>query len=321
MIDFRYHLVSIVSIFLALAVGIVLGAGPLQGQIGNTLTSEITQLRQDKSSLRSEVTSLNKVITDQDQYAQASLGRVISGVTSGRGIAVVALPGIDNDSVNVVTSAVGLAGGTVASVTKIQASWLAADSQNARDDLAAHLAPSLRVTSGSSSAQPPSLADRVLAAALTSRSGTGTGVGQEAARAALASLVSGKFVDVDTKNAVTAQLVIVLGVPLTGSTPAAQQAAATAWTRLAQAFDAASAGSVVATINPSGGAPTGSTSVVASVRKDAAAAQAVSTVDDAERPMGVASIFLALAQQESGVTGHYGEADGASAPYAPMPKS
>ena len=31
MIDFRYHLVSIVSIFLALAVGIVLGAGPAQG--------------------------------------------------------------------------------------------------------------------------------------------------------------------------------------------------------------------------------------------------------------------------------------------------
>ena len=41
MIDFRYHLVSIVSIFLALAVGIVLGAGPLQGQIGDTLTAEI----------------------------------------------------------------------------------------------------------------------------------------------------------------------------------------------------------------------------------------------------------------------------------------
>ena len=33
------------------AVGIVLGAGPLQGQIGDTLTAEITQLRSDKASL------------------------------------------------------------------------------------------------------------------------------------------------------------------------------------------------------------------------------------------------------------------------------
>ncbi len=39
MIDFRYHIVSIVSIFLALAVGIVLGAGPLQNQLGITLTN------------------------------------------------------------------------------------------------------------------------------------------------------------------------------------------------------------------------------------------------------------------------------------------
>ncbi|NIS33816.1 MAG: copper transporter, partial [Actinobacteria bacterium] len=29
MIDFRYHLVSIIAVFFALAVGIVLGAGPL----------------------------------------------------------------------------------------------------------------------------------------------------------------------------------------------------------------------------------------------------------------------------------------------------
>ena len=40
MIDFRYHLVSIASIFMALAVGIVLGAGPLKEDIGNTLTAK-----------------------------------------------------------------------------------------------------------------------------------------------------------------------------------------------------------------------------------------------------------------------------------------
>ena len=57
MIDFRYHLVSIVSIFLALAVGIVLGAGPLKEDLGNTLTRELTQLRQDKTDLRGELTA------------------------------------------------------------------------------------------------------------------------------------------------------------------------------------------------------------------------------------------------------------------------
>ena len=35
MIDFRYHLVSLISVFLALAVGIVLGAGPLREHPGD----------------------------------------------------------------------------------------------------------------------------------------------------------------------------------------------------------------------------------------------------------------------------------------------
>jgi len=33
MINFRYHVVSIIGIFIALAVGVVLGAGPLQRTI------------------------------------------------------------------------------------------------------------------------------------------------------------------------------------------------------------------------------------------------------------------------------------------------
>ena len=55
MIDFRYHLVSIVSIFLALAVGIVLGAGPLKGELGNTLNKEVAGLRQDKADLNKQL--------------------------------------------------------------------------------------------------------------------------------------------------------------------------------------------------------------------------------------------------------------------------
>ena len=47
MIDFRYHIVSLISVFLALAVGIALGAGPLKETIGDTLTGQVEQLRAD----------------------------------------------------------------------------------------------------------------------------------------------------------------------------------------------------------------------------------------------------------------------------------
>ena len=37
MINFRYHVVSVIGIFVALAVGIVLGAGPLQARINSAM--------------------------------------------------------------------------------------------------------------------------------------------------------------------------------------------------------------------------------------------------------------------------------------------
>ena len=55
MIDFRYHLVSLVSVFLALAIGVVLGAGPLRDTIGATLEDQVQALRQDKGNLQEAV--------------------------------------------------------------------------------------------------------------------------------------------------------------------------------------------------------------------------------------------------------------------------
>ena len=45
MIDFRYHLVSIVAVFLALAIGIVLGSTELQGNTIDVLrtSSELAE--------------------------------------------------------------------------------------------------------------------------------------------------------------------------------------------------------------------------------------------------------------------------------------
>ena len=71
MIDFRYHIVSIVSIFLALAVGIVLGAGPLQDQLGNTLTNQVSDLRKQKSELAAELRDANQTIDDTNAFIKA----------------------------------------------------------------------------------------------------------------------------------------------------------------------------------------------------------------------------------------------------------
>ena len=70
MIDFRYHLVSLISVFLALAVGIVLGAGPLKESIGDTLTGEVDTLRRRAADLRAELDSVSaELARTEDAWA------------------------------------------------------------------------------------------------------------------------------------------------------------------------------------------------------------------------------------------------------------
>jgi len=88
-IDFRYHLVSLISVFLALAVGIVLGAGPLRENLGDQLAGQVEQLRTEQERLRSESEELT---TKNDQLATfvSEIGpELVRGTLSGKQVAVI----------------------------------------------------------------------------------------------------------------------------------------------------------------------------------------------------------------------------------------
>jgi hypothetical protein len=99
-IDFRYHLVSLISVFLALAVGIVLGAGPLRENLGDQLAGQVEQLRTEHEQLRTEATDLS---ARNDQLASfiTELGpELVAGTLDGAQVAVLTddrstRPGID----------------------------------------------------------------------------------------------------------------------------------------------------------------------------------------------------------------------------------
>ena len=79
MIDFRYHLVSLTSVLIALAVGIVLGAGPLKEGISESLGQQVEQLREDKDTLRAQLDSSQGIVQAQESFAAAQLTRIVSG--------------------------------------------------------------------------------------------------------------------------------------------------------------------------------------------------------------------------------------------------
>lgn len=93
MIDFRYHIVSLISVFLALAVGIILGAGPLQGAIGDQLTGQVEQLRTERNELRDQLDEANVTLGNDSRYIEAAGPQLVAGSLQDRRVAVVDLTG------------------------------------------------------------------------------------------------------------------------------------------------------------------------------------------------------------------------------------
>ena len=70
MINFRYHIVSIVSVFLALAIGVALGGGPLKGEVDNTLVQQVKSDRATKTSLVQQINGLTRSPTSSPRRSR-----------------------------------------------------------------------------------------------------------------------------------------------------------------------------------------------------------------------------------------------------------
>ncbi len=139
MVDFKYHVVSLVSVFLALAVGIILGAGPLQGSIANTLTGQVDALRESRDSLR---TDLSRAQTELDAANRAVVGageQLTAGTLTNRTVALVVAPQTPDSAVAGVREQIEFAGGKVTGVVTLTENYSSAASAAYRGVLAGNL--------------------------------------------------------------------------------------------------------------------------------------------------------------------------------------
>ncbi|WP_435735728.1 copper transporter [Cellulosimicrobium sp. PMB13] len=143
MIDFRYHIVSLISVFLALAVGIILGAGPLQGAIGDQLTGQVEQLRAERNELRDELDRANVTLDDDARYIEAAGPQLVAGSLQDRRVAVVDLDGADGERDEQIGAQLEAAGASVVAQVRLTDSWTSEDEVSARDTVAEGLADKL----------------------------------------------------------------------------------------------------------------------------------------------------------------------------------
>jgi hypothetical protein len=119
-IDFRYHLVSIVAVFLALAIGIVLGSTELQGPAYNFLSSTTGKLENELGQATSQRDAAQQQASLGEQYAQAVEPVVLNGLLAGQRLLIVTEPGASASVVSGITTAATDAGATVTGQIALQ---------------------------------------------------------------------------------------------------------------------------------------------------------------------------------------------------------
>ena len=105
MITLRHHVLTIIAVFLALAAGIVLGGGPLS-DVGPTVATSTRDV--------GDAAPEDEAQADYSEAFVSSLAApVLAGRLADRAVAVVTVPGADEQLVTALTEQVDAAGGTV----------------------------------------------------------------------------------------------------------------------------------------------------------------------------------------------------------------
>ena len=304
MISMRYHIVSLAAIFLALALGIVLGATKISSPILSGLQSDKTDLSSQNTQLSTDNTSLTARVSSDDKFSASVANLAVRGTLPNATVVLITTADADPGDRDAVLNLLARAGAKVTAQIQLTASF--SDPSHADDlrTLAARVLPTGAKLPAVS--QVGAVAGGLLASVLlTDSTGKATAPAAQAT-SALSALASGGFLQA-SGTVVPGRLVIVLtGGAVTGGSEADR---ASAIGDMAAQLKTAAAGVVVAGSSGSDGA----TGTVGTVRANTAESAVVSTVDNVDTTSGRLATVLALVEQNGGGVGRYGFASSAQA--------
>jgi hypothetical protein len=320
-IDFRYHLVSIIAVFLALAIGIVVGANELQPTTETALSAAAHRVTQQNASLSQQNKILQQEVSTDQEFAQAAAPRLVSHLLTGQSVVLVTAPGADGKVITGVTAMLQQAGATVSGQLSLTAQFF--DSSDSTEGKLTQLAQSLASAAGITvSSQPVSGAvtgqadaAQVIAAAIVTKNGAGLTPAQS--QGILNGFGQSGYLQVSSTGSGTATTLApasmaVVIAPATPPTGTGASAANLALIAVAEQLQSASDGTVLAGSQAGSGRGSAIDAVSGTGK--------VSTVDYADQPVGQIIIAQALRELLSGhAPASYGVNPGAVPSPAPTP--
>lgn len=310
MIDFRYHLVSIVAVFLALAIGIVLGTSMGPAVTQTVKSHSLEDLRSDNETLRAEQREAQRQSDNSNQVIGGMAPQMVAKQLTGQRVVLVEAPGAGEDTANGVVGLIRKAGGTITGTLVIQNKYLDPSQDNVIDGLVDQLRPSsLELPKGT----PRDRAAAEIASAVVTTKPSKAGQEATASDTILSGFRDAGYVTSSGNPAASATLAMVISPQAAYGGPNAETSNA-ALVSLAKSLDAGGRGAVV-------GGTTASTmtgGMLAALAEDTTAVSKVSTVNNIDHSSGQVVSVYALAAENKGHTGQYGTS--ATAVPSPAPQ-
>jgi hypothetical protein len=132
MINFRFHVVSLIAIFLALALGVVIGAGVIDRGVVDALDNRLNTVERNSDRIKSE----NDALSDRNSQLEGFVGDTqpfaVSGRLLGDDVGVVAVRGVDGDRVAAVVTAAQQADAAATGTLWLEDKWALADDDSVK---------------------------------------------------------------------------------------------------------------------------------------------------------------------------------------------
>jgi hypothetical protein len=328
-INFRFHLVSLVAVFLALALGVVVGSTVIDKAIVDRLSSQIDSVRARADEQRAENRTLRDQVKGLETFIVQSQPQVVGRRLNQVSVTVVGVRGVPAEDVRGAVDILRQAGALVSGVLWIEDAFSApepaartklveamGDSGLATEDLRLVALEALgkRLATGATTAATvPTSTTAPSSSILSSPSSADALVALNEAGLVSFDRLGGGAVNLESWPAAGTRILVIDGsqarpLPGTVSLPMLRAAAAAGGRlALAEVFRP------TATVKDRG-------SIVQGVRDDPNLSRVVSTVDDLDNTRGQVALTLAVQELGTGRAGHYGEGPGATS-HLPTPEA
>lgn len=296
MIDFRYHIVSIVAIFFALGAGVLLGAGPLKNTGADVVQSQAEQDRKNLEKARDDLIQAKALDNYRDSYVSKVTSSLTAAKLTGRKVAIVTMPKTEESVVDGLKNELERSGAQITTQVSLNEKLFDPEQRQLVDPLVNEL-----VTADVSFAKDSTTyqrAGQILGRGIAAKDDRTT-VDDDATRI-LSGLTGSKLFSVKPTPKDRANLVIVMAGKRPD--PAPENSAYEDAVDLVQGLDTGIGGVVVA------GTPDTAENggLLRALRGDSDATKGVSSVDTANLPSGQATVVFALVEQSEGKSGQYG---------------